>query len=236
MTTRTAEIRSGTVMSVAPVFYSQFGQTAYRQRTGAWLMSYPTHYEEFIRKAATGIAELLRSARELRAVARRLIQDGFAPARAIEDDKPGRGQAEAGAEPSARVRVLLDAYNRFRDRLDGCRGYVHPEIGARFARATNNAAFESVGVRVNADGTMALDESRFADRLSADAEGVLRTIAGSEGLAAALVLEVDRMYDRSASRLLDPRTHALQQFSAYQSTAHASWQLPSAGLILNRVL
>lgn len=208
------------VTAVSSVSYPQFGQTANRRHDGAWLLSYPTPYEQYARKAASRITDILNAIRQLQASADAVTQ--------LFADKAARPEEQDILGP---VRRMVGAYNTVQELLDEARIYVSSEIAVRFERAVRSFEYEQLGISLSQNGLLLFNELRFKQALDSRYERTSSALA--QGLAASLAREARRLNEAPASHMLNKKLQALQQLAAYQSTMDASWQLPSAGILLN---
>ena len=200
---------SRAVIPVSPYMYSPFHQAGYRQPSGMGTRSYPSPYEQFVKQAASGIADFLEAAGELRLSAQELGRD---------------------TDSVAKAGKLVDSYNETLTRLKEAGGYLNPLIRQSFEEAASKDSYAAIGIRANGDGTLRLDEKAFRESLSAAPERTARTVGGWAG---SLEKEAARFQDVPASALINKHMLALQQFAAYQATMQSYLQIPTTGLLIN---
>jgi flagellar hook-associated protein 2 len=131
------------------------------------------------------------------------------------------------------VGQLISSYNAMHDRLKEAGGYMNPSVKRSVESAVNTSTYEQMGIKMNGDGTLKLDESKFKQSLSDKYEQTNRTLTGNNGLARNLEKTTDRFNDVSANSLLNQKVQAMQQFAAYQSSMQVYLQIPKTGLVVN---
>jgi len=209
---------SRAVVPVSPYLYSPFQQAGSRQQTGTWTKSYPTPFEQFVRKAATGIGDFLNATHRLQLSAQELSRKTVS---FFGDEKKALEQ----------TKKLIGDYNATLLRLKDAEGYMNPLVRKSLDGAISERTYDAVGIRKNEDGTLSVDEKTFQASVSSNAEHAFRSVSR---LAKNLETEASRFRDVPASSLVNPSMLALQQFAAYQSTMQSYWQLPTSGLLVNQ--
>jgi len=152
---------------------------------------------------------------------------------------PNEVEVRVGADERKaldQVSRLLGAYNGAIGQLRENGGYLNPQVKRSLENAANADAFSGIGIRRNADGTLALDERAFKASLNGNLERTAKALEGRYGLAGRLGKEADRLQDVPASALMNKSMLALQQFAAYQSTMQSYLQIPTTGLLVNQFL
>ncbi|MFC4597297.1 flagellar cap protein FliD N-terminal domain-containing protein [Cohnella hongkongensis] len=133
----------------------------------------------------------------------------------------------------ARIGRLVADYNDTITRLTEAGGYMSPHVRKSLEGTVSEATFGAIGIRVNGDGTLSVDERALRTRLRTDSE---RAARAAEGAARSLEQEASRFQAVPASGLLNPHMMALQQFAAYQATMQAYLQIPTTGLLIHSLI
>ncbi|WP_239618559.1 flagellar filament capping protein FliD [Cohnella mopanensis] len=139
-------------------------------------------------------------------------------------------------EAIEQVGKMISSYNAMRDRLNEAGGFLSPAVRKSLDNAVDSRGDERIGIMVNADGSLRLDEVTFKIKLNADYEQTNKALVGRDGLADRLVKATERFNDASASALVNKQIQAMQQFATYQSSMQAYLPFPTTGLLVNRIL
>jgi phage gpG-like protein len=227
---------------------------AYRQPAGSWLRlsspSNPTPSEQIIKTAATEIADFLKSARNVQTIANSLVQKDASQSNTIVLEKGKLTDKLLKAAPEAveisvrpdedktveQAGKLIAGYNEMHSRLNKAEGSLSPAVKRSLENAVSSNAYEQIGIRMNGDGTLELDEEKLIESLSMNYEQTRKALIGSNGLAKSLEKATDRFNDVSASSLLNRNMLAMQQFATYQSSMQVSLQIPTKGLLVNGII
>lgn len=165
-----------------------------------------------MRKAASNIASVLRSAREL--------QDAAAALRETQRQPASQGQAEEALDAKKpqgireQLRQLLAAYNAALHHLDEAKPYVKRALRNQLSQAADG--FERYGIRQLADGTLEMDDSMLEAQMDTNPDSVVQALAGQNGLADRLKEQAERIAREPASAMLHARFHPKSPLPSYQ--------------------
>ncbi|WP_372630367.1 flagellar filament capping protein FliD [Cohnella sp.] len=224
------------VNPVSPYMYSPFHHAGYRQPSGMWTRSYPSPYEEFVKKAATGIADFLESARKLQYSAQELGRRTDSPfqAREARISDPSAIAAQAGNGASVRtyrveVHSLASAQKNAGTEMErgaqtGLESGVHRlklSIGGREATVTSEILSSDTNEQ-------ALNKIR--DAINGARAGVTaKLVTDGPGGTARLELSGDRTGTDNAFAVTDESGHA----AAWSGIAEATSAATNASYSLN---
>lgn len=146
--------------------------------------------------------------------------------------KPGSGEVtvtvghDTGAVTGA-VNDLVDSYNAFKSHLAKNEGLLSPYIGQRLARAydVKEPELNAVGISVNPDGTLAVDQGKLAAAASNNVDSVKNAFGGGNGFAVNAGLVGREIATSPGWSFAAPETHRVSLFTgidAYMLTLNQS--------------
>jgi len=171
--------------------------------------------QSHMRKAASGIASVLKNAMLLRDEAVRFRESNHSAARWDAKDALAawdlQGAQQGGKE---QLRQLLSAYNAALQSLEEAKPYLKRSVRTQLTSAA--AGYEVYGIRQLADGTLELDEKLIDERMVTHHEYLMKALAGSGGLAEKLTAQAELMEQEPASAMLRPGLNLQTPLSSYQ--------------------
>jgi flagellar capping protein FliD len=127
------------------------------------------------------------------------------------------------------VKTLLEAYQLLCKRATDRSGYLNDTVRHFVGQVVQG--FESIGIANGADGTLKLDEAKFAESLLHRYEWTRQLIGDSMGLADRLSRIAEQFERVPPSSLLNAGMRELQTYVAYRPPEGHYLQIPLTGLI-----
>lgn len=133
------------------------------------------------------------------------------------------------------IKQLIDGYNEMHASMKEAGAYFNPTIKRRLEDAVDSEAYEQIGIRKTASGTLQLNEEKFRSSLRIDLGHTQSVIAGKWGLAKSLSGTAERFDSLPPIALLNRKLEQRLPFAAYLSWMPSNLQLPTTGTLFDRI-